>query len=161
LKDAGGNFVGAQCAKLYDWRGTDFKTEAESLRFVYSDPQASAFPEEMIVCSAPSAGEVGGLVCYSGNAWFHPKLRGQGLSAIVPVMSRLFGHLFWDTDCTLAMAIPLLVQKGVTAQYGYRRVESGIDWRNSYRGSVKLVMLVKDRNELLGDVAAALQSSVN
>ncbi len=157
LRDREGTFVGAQCAKLYDWQDSNFKIEAESLRFVYADPQASAFPEEMITCTAPSAERVSGLVCYSGNAWFHPQVRGTGLAKLVPLLSRTFGFHFWDTDITCALAVPALVEKGVVANYGYSRVEPIIDWRNCFFGDVQLYLLSKPRQELERDMARSLE----
>ncbi len=156
-----GELVTAQCARLYDWRDSDFKSEFESLRFAYRDPDLQRWPEECTFCNAPSGRLISGMVCYSGGAWYHPDYRGIGLASIIPRLSRAIAHSRWNTDFTISVVEPVLVEKGVVARYGYTRIEEGIDWLNSFRGHMFNIRLIwMDRTEFLSDLVTQLGESV-
>jgi hypothetical protein len=152
-----GEIVAVQCARRYDWRESDFKREFESLRFAYRDPDLERWPEECTFCNAPSGRRISGMVCYSGGAWYHPDHRGTGLASIIPRLSRTIAYSRWNTDFTVSVVEPVLVDKGVVARYGYTRIEEGIDWLNSFRGHMfNLSLLSMDRTELLNDLVTQL-----
>ena len=156
-----GDIVAVQCARRYDWRDTDFKREFESLRFAYRDPDLDRWPEECTFCNAPSGHRISGMVCYSGGAWYHPDYRGVGLASIIPRLSRTIAYGRWNTDFTISVVEPVLVEKGVVARYGYTRVEEGIDWLNSFRGHMFNICLIwTDRTELLNDLVTQLSEPV-
>ncbi len=156
-RDRDGEIVACQCARLFDWRDTNFKQEFESLRLVYQDPDIERLPEECTFSEAPSGHRISGLVCFSGGAWYHPDYRGRGLSAITPRLSRTIAYTQWNTDFTIGFSEPALVEKGVVARYGYTRVERGVDWLNSYRGHIlDFYLLWMDRSELINDLAVQL-----
>ena len=160
-RDRDGDLVTVQCARFYDWRDSDFKSEFESLRFVYRDPDLERWPEECAFCNAPSGRRVSGLVCYSGGAWYHPDYRGLGLASIIPRLSRCIAYSRWNTDFTISVAESVLVEKGVVDSYGYTRVEDGLDWLNSFIGHLlNLHLLWMDRNEMLNDLVMQLSESV-
>ncbi len=79
-RNRAGEIITVQCARLYDWRDTDFEREFESLRFAYRDPDLDRWPEECTFCNARSGRRISGMVCYSGGAWYHPDYRGIGLA---------------------------------------------------------------------------------
>ncbi len=156
-----GEIVTVQCARLYDWRDTDFEREFESLRFAYRDPDLERWPEECTFCNAPSGRRISGMVCYSGGAWYHPDYRGTGLASIIPRLSRTIAYSRWNTDYTISVVEPVLVDRGVVARYGYTRVEEGIDWLNSFRGHLFNICLIwMDRTELLNDLVTQLSEPV-
>ena len=156
-----GEIITAQCARLYDWRDTDFEREFESLRFAYRDPDLERWPEECAFCNAPSGRRISGMVCYSGGAWYHPHYRGMGLAAIIPRLSRTIAYSRWNTDYTISVAESVLIEKGVVARYGYTRVEEGLDWLNSFIGHLmNLHLLWMDRTEMLNDLVRQLSESV-
>ncbi len=156
-----GDIVTVQCARLYDWRDTDFEREFESLRFAYRDPDLERWPEECAFCNAPSGRRSSGMVCYSGGAWYHPDYRGTGLAAIIPRLSRTIAYGRWNTDYTISVAEAVLIEKGVVARYGYTRVEEGLDWLNSFIGHLmNLHLLWMDRTEMLNDLVTQLSEPV-
>jgi hypothetical protein len=53
-RDRDGEIVACQCARLFDWRDTNFKQEFESLRLVYQDPDIERLPEECTFSEVPS-----------------------------------------------------------------------------------------------------------
>ncbi len=152
-----GDIVTTQCARLFDWRDTNFKREFESLRMAYRDPDIERFPEECTFSNVPSGRRISGQVCYSGGAWYHPDYRGRALSETIPRLSRTIAYSRWQTDFTISLVEPVLVEKGVTTRYGYTRVEEGIDWLNSFRGHMFNICLIwMDRSELLNDLVVQL-----
>ena len=156
-----GDIVTVQCARLYDWRDTDFEREFESLRFAYRDPDLERWPEECAFCNAPSGRRISGMVCYSGGAWYHPDYRGTGLASIIPRLSRTIAYSRWNTDYTISVAESVLIEKGVVARYGYTRVEEGLDWLNSFIGHLmNLHLLWMDRTEMLNDLVTQLSEPV-
>lgn len=156
-----GEIVTIQCARLYDWRDSSFEREFESLRFAYRDPDLERWPEESTFCNAPSGRRISGLVCYSGGAWYHPDYRGRGFASIIPRLSRAIAYSRWNTNFTISVVEPVLVDKGVVARYGYTRIEEGIDWLNSFRGHMFNICLIwMDRTELLNDLVTQLTESV-
>ena len=156
-----GDIVTVQCARLYDWRDTDFEREFESLRFAYRDPDLERWPEECTFCNAPSGRRISGMVCYSGGAWYHPDYRGTGLASIIPRLSRTIAYSRWNTDYTISVAESVLIEKGVVASYGYTRVEEGLDWLNSFIGHLmNLHLLWMDRTEMLNDLVTQLSEPV-
>lgn len=155
-----GEIVATQCARFYDWTGTNFKAEFESLRLAYERPDATMFPEELAVCEAPYATRITGPVCFSGAAWYRPDHRGIGLSSILPRISRALAFTRWETDYTYSFIEPVLAEKGVAARYGYTNIEPGIEWLNSFRGSCSFCLIWMHRRQLLADLQSWLGTEV-
>ena len=151
-RDQRGDIVATQCARFYDWEGTHFKAEFESLRLAYEHPDAVMFPEELAICEAASATSITGPVCFSGAAWYRPDFRGTGLSSFLPRISRALAYSKWDTRYTYSFIEPKLAAKGIADRYGYSHVEPGIEWLNSFRGSCSFCLLWMHRDELLDDM---------
>ena len=151
-RDRRGDIVATQCARFYDWTGTNFKAEFESLRLAYEHPDAAMFPEELAICEAPSATQITGPVCFSGAAWYRPDHRGTGLSTLLPRISRALAYTRWGTQYTYSFIEPKLAAKGVAARYGYTNVEPGVEWLNSFRGSCEFCLLWMHRDQLLTDM---------
>lgn len=152
-----GEIVATQCARLFDWRNSNFEREFEALRLAYEDPDTKRLPEESGISGVRSGKRITGLVCYSGGGWYRPDYRGRALSAIVPRLSRTIAYTRWNSDYTISLVEPVLVEKGVTARYGYTRIENGIDWLNSFRGDLRNICLIwMDRRELIDDLTDQL-----
>ena len=54
-RNADGEIIATQAARLYNWTDTDLKQEGESLRMFYADPDKSKREGESCTISAPSA----------------------------------------------------------------------------------------------------------
>lgn len=160
-RDHRGDIVATQCARFYDWTGTNFKAEFESLRLAYEHPDAVMFPEELAICEASSATAITGPVCFSGAAWYRPDYRGTGLSSFLPRISRALAYNNWNTQYTYSFIEPKLAAKGVAARYGYTNVEAGVEWLNSFRGSCSFCLLWMHRDQLLADMQWWTQQQVD
>ena len=87
----------------------------------------------------------------------HPDFRGQGLTLILPRISRVLAHRLWETDYTVSLVEPALVKKGVVRSYGYRNVEPGIAYRNLHGDPrLDLYLVWMDRAEMLLDIGGSM-----
>jgi len=148
-----GRTVVAQCARHYYLPESSVADELTSMRFFYSDPLVFAAPKEKCACTAPSAQMLANHVCYSGGTWFHPDYRGRDLASLLPRISRTLALLLWQTDYTLSLVEPVLIEKGIVGRYGYRNMEAGVDWTGSpIHGDLFLHVIWMDRPTLLQDL---------
>lgn len=153
-----GETVAAQACRSFDWTGTTLKDESASLRIFYADPARMAAPDETCVVTAPSAGRITGRAAYSGSGWYRPDFRGRQLSAILPRISRAYALARWGTDITITFVEDVLIEKGVVARYGYRRIEHGITWRARVGGDLDMAIPWMPRPELVADLRALSQA---
>jgi len=73
-------------------------------------------------------GHIKGAIGHHGGLWVAPQFRGQGLSWILPRLTRALSILRWDVDWHCGMVFGSLRDRGVpTDNYGYSAVELCID----------------------------------
>jgi hypothetical protein len=153
-RDADGAIVTTQAAHYYPMGGETVQDYLTSLRLFYPRPDDQKNDGERCEVSSPSAAQIGGRVVFSGSTWIHPDYRGRELPKILPRISRALALTQWNTDYTISLVSMALVEKGVAAAYGYKRVEPGIEWIGSsvsphYRGA----LVWMPQQELLADLA--------
>jgi len=154
---ASDSVIGTVAARSYTLIDTTLQDEIESLRLFHQDPTHSAGPGETCSCEAPGAARLSGRICYSGGGWVHPEFRGQGLTLVLPRISRVLAHRLWQTDYTVSLVEPALVKKGVVRSYGYRKVEPGITYRNLHgEPQLDLYLVWMDRAEMLLDIGGSM-----
>jgi hypothetical protein len=158
-RNAAGETVATQAARLYLMRDTTLEDELLSLRFFYADAAARQEAGERFEVTAPSAGRISGRVVFSGGIWYRPDYRGIGLSSIMPRISRAYAYTRWMSDYTISMVAPVLVEKGVVGSYGYRRVEPEVRMLNSFRGDSTYVLVWMTGDELIDDLDEYFSSS--
>lgn len=145
-----GQCVAAQAARLYDLTGTSFKDEVENLRLFYPDPEAQRHPGERIVVTAPMASEVTGPTVFSGAVWYHPSMRKQGLTTILPRVTKALSQTRWDPEVTLSFMAEEVVKQGTAPRAGYYHVDWSIDLIDTpvSAGTVHSAMIWSNRDEL-------------
>lgn len=158
--NSAGETVATQACRGFDWTDTTLKEESESLRIFYADPARMAAPGETCVVTAPSADRITGWVAYSGSGWYRPDFRGRELSAILPRISRAYALARWGIEITVSFVEDVLIEKGVVARYGYRRIEHGITWRARVGGDLGMAILWMPRTELLADLHAFVSGTL-
>ena len=151
-RNAAGEVVATQAARLYDWTGTNYREEAQSFRLIYRDPRTQKLPAERCEVTALAAKGIEGHVLYSGGAWYHPKYRGVGLVEILPRMARVLASARWSTTCTITMMAEHNVKKGVFPRNGYRNLEWEVRFIDTRAGSVRFALLWIKQNEVLEDL---------
>lgn len=123
-RDGNGDVVATQGLRLFDWTGTNLKSEAESLRLFYSDPGKDAAPGECCAVSAQSATSITGRVAYGGAIWYRPDYRGGRLSTILPRIGRAMAFTRWNVATVFALITESNVKAGFAARIGY----PGVEW---------------------------------
>lgn len=156
-----GKTVSSQSARFYNLPMTSLAEKLSSLEFFYDEPEKSKGSTEACSVSAPSARHIRQRVCYSGGTWAHPKFRGKELASLLPRISRSVAMMLWDTDYTISLVDPILIEKGIVRKYGYKRVEAGVEWRgNPGQGDLDLSLVWMDRPEMLTDLASSMAIEV-
>ena len=155
---ANGTIVTVQAARIFDWRSTNFKAEAESRRLFYANPASVGRPQERCGVTAPTAALLGGTVAFSGGAWWHPQVRGKLLGSILSRVSRAYAYTHWHADLTMAVMSKPLINRGFAARNGYQHCELGFTLRNfelgDYDGGAVWIMA----DEMLSDLSAFVDS---
>ncbi|MBN9266324.1 MAG: hypothetical protein J0I75_17490 [Hyphomicrobium sp.] len=124
-RTSSGQVVAAQAARVYDLTGTSFKDETESLKLFYPDPDA--------------------------QVWYHPSMRKQGLTSILPRITKALSQTRWDTDITLSFMAEEVVKAGTAPRTGYAHVEWAIDLIETpvSPGTVHSALIWSNRDELV------------
>ena len=151
-RNAAGEVVATQAARLYSWLDCTLENELTSLKLFYAEPMRQKQPTERCLVTAPCARDIQGRVVFSGSTWVRPDYRGQGLASILPRLSRAYAFTRWYSDITMSMVRRKLVDGGVVRAYGYSRVEYSVHWLGSAKGDLELAVVWMDREELLHDM---------
>jgi hypothetical protein len=162
-RDVKGNIVTAQGARIFDWRATCFRREAEELRLFYQQPRTMALSGETCVVAAAEGGQLNGVVSFSGGAWAHPSMRGQLLGSVLSRVSRAYAYTRWRTDLSMAVMSKGLIAKGFAQQNGYPHADPGFVLKNfnvgDYDGGVVWITsheIVEDLYTFTHDLEAKL-----
>lgn len=147
-----GHVVTAQGARVFDWRSTNFKQEAESLRLFFSDPLQTGCTREACAVTAHNAASLSGTIAFLGGAWWHPSVRGKLLGSLLSRVSRAYAYTRWHPDLTMAVMSKTLINKGFAVRNGYQHTELGFALSNfelgDYDGGVVWILA----DELLRDL---------
>lgn len=156
-RDNTGDVVACQAARFYNWNDTTFHLEATSLRMYFADPDAARARGDRCDVTAPSAGQIGGRVVFSGGGWYRPDYRGKGLASIIPRISRAYAYTHWQTDFTISMMADGVLAGGMAERTGYTNVEpSSVDCHLSPLGAVRCALVWMEASQLLSDLEEAL-----
>jgi len=155
-RDHLGDVVACQACRFFDWKGTNFKDECESLRFFYDDPKVMKNANERVRVTALAARGTTGKVAYSGAAWYRRDFRGKGLVEWLPRLSRAYAAGVWGTTTTITLMAEHNVRKGVFPRNGYRNIEWEVDAVNTRGGTVRYAYLWSKSEEMEEDLSAFL-----
>ncbi len=97
-RNADGQIMTTTAIQYLDWRHTDFKSEAESLRFFYANPARDAAPGEACEVGEEGHGALSERTLHTGAGWFHSDMRGRQLTNIIPRVSRAYATGRWTID---------------------------------------------------------------
>lgn len=155
-RNQSGEIIAAQAARLYTLTDRTFKEESESLRLFYADPAKTAAPGEQCIVTAKSASKFTGRIVYSGAVWYRPDYRKQGLTSILPRLTKAYAFTKWYTDITLSFMIDDVVQQGTAARAGYPHVEWDVYLKNTPLGDHKGALIWANAQELINYFASYL-----
>ena len=121
-RDVGGRVVATQAARIFDWSQSNFKAEAESLRFFYANPERDQRENESCTVTADGAEQITGRVALGGGIWYHPEFRGRQLSGIITRMGRAYAYALWNYDVMIATITQNNLATKFDRRTGYRDV---------------------------------------
>jgi hypothetical protein len=154
-RNAQGEVVATQAARLYRWAGTSFHEEASSLRLFYAEPARFRGEREQVEVTAPIARHLTGAVIFAGGIWYRPDYRGRGLPYILPWLSRAYAYTRWKHDFSLSIMAEEVYRRGMARRSGYSKA----DWEVWLRhtpvdpgGAIRCALVWMDDRELLEGV---------
>ena len=156
-RNAAGDVVATQAARLYNWVDTNFAAEAANLRLFYPDPVRQKLARERIEIATPVAELVTGRVCYSGGVWFRPDHRGRLLTTVLPRISRAFAFTRWFTDVTTTIMAEKIAESGVASRCGYTEINWDLTLLETRTGTVRCALLTMRTAEMLEDLRTFLE----
>ena len=150
--DDTGKVVATQAARLFDMTQSTVEREFVSLRPFFAAPEKHLAAGMRCLVDCPPANDITGRVIYSGCAVYHPKVRGCGISRILPRISRALAYSTWNSDYTISLVEPVLIEKKVHISYGYTRHSPSINMRGTNRGDVDSELIWMPTSEMLEDL---------
>lgn len=148
-RNADGDVVSAQAARLFSWEGTNLRQEAESLRWFYDDPEASKRPGEGCVVTAPSAQSIAGRVAFLGAVWYRPDYRKRMPTTIDLRIGHYYALARWRPDYLTLVMVEGLATKGLAPRFG-REPEWEVSFTNNISfGNSRLALIQSSYDETL------------
>jgi hypothetical protein len=131
-RDHTGRVVTTQAVRLFDWRNSHLKTEAEALRLFYADPAPAPEAGEECFVKDPSASEISGMCAYIGGLWCHPDYRGRGRVRLITGIGRATALATWGFDHLVGLITPTNLQRNFHGRTGHTTVApKSVIMRNS------------------------------
>jgi hypothetical protein len=155
-RNALGDIVATQAARLYRWDGTTFHDEAESLRLFYADPAALKRSSEAVAVTAPAARRITGRVVFAGGAWYRPDFRGRQLAQILTRISRAYAYTRWKHDYHTSIMAEEVCRGGMPERSGYTKVDWEVMLKRTVvhpEGDVRCGLTWMESSEFLGGIA--------
>jgi hypothetical protein len=159
VRNAAGENVATQAAKLFVWTDTNFFAEAASMRLFYNDPASSRLAGEKCNVTAELTRGIDGRVMFSGGAWFRPDQRGKGLGHLLPRIARFYAFSLWYTDFTTSIQAEAVAKSAFSKQVGHRHVDWALDMEHMpvlRSGTVRAAAMWTDAVELMSDFELVL-----
>lgn len=153
-RNAEGEVVATQAARFYDWQNASFKSEAESLRLFYRQPEVSRRSHEACAVTARNAERVSGRVVFSGGGWYRRDFRKQWLSGLLPRLSRAYALTRWNSEYTISIMAEAVVDGGMARRCGYTNIEYAVDLKSGPVGDVRCALVWMDTLQLIDDLVA-------
>jgi GNAT superfamily N-acetyltransferase len=145
-----GEIVTTHAGHVHYWPNTTL--EQEALQMLYKGREAG----QRVVVTAPDAKRITGVVVYGGAAWVRPDFRGRQLSQLLPRLGRAYALARWPIDWGITITAPILVEKGVTAGYGYKHFSRSIIFPGAPTGAVENVLASVSADEAYDDFETML-----
>ena len=111
--------------------------------------------------TALAAGRIGGVVFCAGSHWIRPDFRGHQLSHLLARLGRAYAMSRWPVDWAIALVAPVLIEKGVSAGYGYKHASCSIFYPASPWGDLEVVLAYLSQNEAYEDIAEYIATELS
>ena len=150
-----GDVVATQAMRLFDWRDTNFKTEAEALRFFYAEPDRHRRPNETCEVTSEGAADITGKVLLGGGIWYREDYRRIQLAEIVPRLSRACAYGTYGANEMIGIVSGENVRKNLAKKLAMRMTEGQVIMRDSpgYPDKeIRLTLVRQTPDELMDDL---------
>ena len=162
-RNAQGEIVATNAARLYSWPDSSFFDEITSLRLFYSDVERMRRAGESCEVTAQSTRMVTGQVVYSGAAWCRPDVRGRRLSTILPRMTKAIAFGYWNPEFVVSLMTKSVHSHGFLKMLGYTHIDWKVEWRNASFGDSTLAFLWMTGHDVIqhvGDFSSSFPTEV-
>ena len=129
-RNAKGEVVATQATRLFDWRKTTLRQEAESMRLFYANPERDMRRDEACLVNSPEAGAISGNIALCGAIWYRPDYRGIGLASVIPRFTRAASFVRWEIDEFIALVTAENTAKAFSQRTGFGATSGSITFRN-------------------------------
>ncbi|HEX4892610.1 MAG TPA: hypothetical protein VFV47_04930 [Hyphomicrobiaceae bacterium] len=122
-RDSAGKAATAHAFRYIPLGARTLKSEIESLRIFYADPERAKGAAEELRVSAPTAASTTGSIVFSGAVWFRPDFRKAGLLTDIQPAVRAMSYTRWGSDLVCSFMAPDVVRGGIAASGRFPHVE--------------------------------------
>jgi len=157
--DEFGDTVMTSAGRLYDHGDRSIADELRSLRVFYDNPAPHIAAGERVEVTAPTAEHLCGRVMFSGAVWVRPDFRRNGLTKIIPRLTRSYALTQWNTPVFWAYIDHDLEEIGVARAYGSWHVEDRIiTHMPPWRGDHDILFMSMGQTSLIRDIAGSIEA---
>ena len=93
---------------------------------------------------------------YKRQVWYHPEYRRQGLTSILPRLTKAYALTKWYTDAIVSFMAEDVVKGGTAERAGYAHVDWDVIMKNSMLGDLRLAFIWSSTSELIDYFASYL-----
>ncbi len=154
-EDEHGEIVLTQAGHVYYWPDTTLEQEAHAMFY------AGRGKDQLCRVTSPAAELITGVVFCAGSHWIRPDYRGNRLSHLLARLGRAYAISRWPVDWAIALVAPVLVEKGVSAGYGYKHGSRSIFFPDSPWGNLEFVLAYLSADEAYADLAQFLAAGIS
>jgi hypothetical protein len=154
-EDEHGEIVLTQAGRIYYWPETNLEQEARLMFYGGRDEG------QRCEITAAAAKFITGVVFYGGSGWVRPDFRGRRLMRLIPRLGRAYALARWPVDWGISFVAPVLVEKGVSAGYGYKHASYSVFYPGSPWGDLEVVLATVSAAEAYDDFTSFLMTSMS
>jgi hypothetical protein len=154
-EDDSGEIVLTQAGRIYYWPHSTLDEEGRMMFYAGRDRG------QRCAITAAAAKKITGVVFCAGSHWIRPDFRGRRLSHLLARLGRAYAMSRWPVDWGIGLVTPVLVEKGVSAGYGYKHESRSIFFPRSPWGDLELVVSYLTAAEAYGDLADFLVAGLS
>jgi hypothetical protein len=154
-EDEQGEIVLTQAGHVYYWPETSLEQEAHAMFY------AGRGKDQLCRVTSPAAKLITGVVFCAGSHWIRPDHRGRKLSHLLARVGRAYAVSRWPVDWAVALVAPVLVEKGVSAGYGYKHGSRSVYFPDSPWGNLEFVLAYLSAGEAYADLAQFLAAGIS
>lgn len=152
-----GEVILTWAARVYNWTNT---TLEDQVGLFLCDKKDKPRNCTLTPDAAQVLRSISGVVFWGGSLWIHPEYRHQRLSPLVGRLGRAFAVSRWPVDWVMCLVMPIIVEKGIAAGYGYRHMTPGITFPKSAYGDLDLFLVYLSAAEAYADFSEFMASEL-